>query len=271
MENKSKELEVAIRAALEAGKVIEKYFETEILKSLKEDDSIVTLADRESEDIIKKILVKEFPEHSIFGEETGMTGVRGKESEYVWHVDPIDGTRNFSNGIPLFAVSIALVYNNEIIVGVVYNSATNSLFYTEKNKGAYLNNDRIHVSKDNLPHIIVSCGKSRKDEDRILARALMHDLPEAFKGLTIRDFGSTALDLAFVARGSFEATAQLGLHTYDFAAGVLLVKEAGGMITVVDGSPWKFPDNHFIVSNGMFHDKLVEEVQKQLKKLMPSA
>ena len=134
MENKSKELEVAIKAALEAGKVLEKYFETEILKEFKEDTSIVTQADKESEEIIKKIILDNFPEHSILGEETGMTGVEG---EYVWHVDPVDGTRNFSNGIPLFAVSIALAHHNKVVVGVIYNPSTHSFFYAEKGKGAY--------------------------------------------------------------------------------------------------------------------------------------
>src|SRR3989344_4218348 len=111
MEKKSKELSVAIKAALEAGKILEKYFETEILKELKEDKSIVTLADKESEEIIKKIILDTFPTHSILGEETGLTGGGG---EYIWHIDPVDGTRNFANGIPLFALSIALIHNNEI-------------------------------------------------------------------------------------------------------------------------------------------------------------
>src|SRR3990167_6401155 len=111
MENKSPELEIAIKAALEAGRILEKYFETEILKEFKEDKSIVTLADKESENVIKKIISQAFPTHSILGEETGMTG---NNNEYIWHVDPIDGTRNFANAIPLFAVSIALVYQNEV-------------------------------------------------------------------------------------------------------------------------------------------------------------
>src|SRR3990167_7858297 len=100
--SKSKELEVAIKAAQEAGKILEKHFETEILKEFKEDASVVTLADRECEDIIKKIILSTYPGHSILGEETGMTE---NNTEYVWHIDPVDGTRNFSNGIPLFAVS----------------------------------------------------------------------------------------------------------------------------------------------------------------------
>lgn len=258
MENKSKELEVAIHAALEAGKILEKHFETGILKEFKKDKSIVTLADKESEEVIKKIILEAFPDHSILGEETGHTKMGGK---YTWHVDPLDGTRNFSNGIPLFAVSIALESNNELLVAVVNNPATNSLFYAEKGKGAYLNDKKIHVSKDDIAHSIISGGKGRQEADRKLYRNLMHDLPENL-GLTVRDFGSSAIDLAYVSRGGLEAAIELELQTYDFAAGVLLVLEAGGKITKADGGPWAFPDNRFVASNGVVHDVLVEEIKK---------
>ncbi|MBI2630729.1 inositol monophosphatase [Candidatus Nomurabacteria bacterium] len=262
MENKSKELEVAIKAALEAGKVLEKYFETEILKEFKEDNTPVTLADREAEDVIKKIISEVFPGHSILGEETGMTE---NNSEYVWHVDPLNGTRNFANGIPFFGVSIALIKNNELSVGVIYNPVTRSLFYAEKNKGAFLNDKKILVSKDDENHSMVTIDPGKKEEEKQLRRELYKTLPATFR--SIRDLGSTAVHLAYVARGGLEANIQLGLQTYDFAAGALLVLEAGGKITKHDGSPWFFPDNKFIASNGVFHDKLIEEIKKQKEKL----
>ena len=262
MENKSKELEVAIKAALEAGKVLEKYFETEILKEFKEDSSIVTLADRESEEVIKKIISDTFPSHSILGEETGMTGVG---SEYVWHVDPVDGTRNFANGIPLFAVSIALALENQVIVGVIYNPATSSLFYAEKGKGAYLNDAKIFVSKDAPDHAIVTVSPGKQAIEKELLLELYHDLPKVIR--STRNLGCTAIELAYIARGGLDGYIQLGLNTYDFAAGVLLVEEAGGKLTKLDGSPWNFPENHFVASNGIFHDKLVNEVQRQVEKL----
>lgn len=262
MENKSPELEIAIKAALEAGKVLEKYFETEILKEYKEDNTPVTKADREAEDIIKKIIFDNFPDHSILGEETGHTKNQGS---YTWHVDPLDGTRNFANGIPFFGVSIALVKNNEVLVGVVYNPITRSLFYAEKNKGAFLNDKKIFVSKDDASRSMVSVDPGKKEEEKKLRRELTYALPATFR--SIRDLGSTAVHLAYVARGGLEANIQLGLQTYDFAAGVLLVLEAGGKITNHDGGEWKFPDNHFIASNGIFHNKIVEEVKKQKEKL----
>ncbi len=263
MEKKSKELEMAIHAALEAGKILEKHFETEILQDAKEDQSITTLADKESEEVIKKIISNAFPTHSIFGEETGMTV--GK-SDYVWHVDPIDGTRNFANGIPLFAVSIALVINGEVVEAVVYGPATRSLFYASKGKGAYLNDKKISVSKDGPNRAIVTISPSQKDEDKKLVRELLYHFPKNVIR-SVRDLGCAALELAYVARGGLEANVDIGLFTYDFTAGTLLVQEAGGKITNFDGSPWKFPANYFIASNGVFHDVLVEEVRKQKEKL----
>ena|SRR3989344_7199369 len=263
MKNKSKELQVAIKAALEAGKILEKYFETEILKEFKEDTSIVTLADKESEEIIKKIIFNAFPTHSILGEETGMNG---DKSDYVWHVDPIDGTRNFANAIPLFAVSIALVHKNNVIIGVVYNPASRSLFYAEKGKGTYFNDKRIFASKDDKDHAIVTISPGKLDIEKQLFLELGRYLPKVIR--STRNLGCTAVELAYIARGGLEANIQLGWsYTYDFAAGVLLVEEAGGKITKLDGSLWKFPEHHFIASNGVFHDLLVEEVKRQKIKL----
>ena|SRR3989344_5680466 len=263
MQDKSKSLEVAIKAAQEAGKILEKYFETEILKEFKEDASITTIADKESEELIKKIILENFPEHSILGEETGMTG---EQSDYVWHVDPLDGTRNYSNGIPLFAVSIALAYKRELIVGVIHNPNLNTLFYAEKGKGAYWNDKKIHVSKDEAKKGIVTVASGKMPAHKELRRNLMHYLPDNVVS-AVRDFGCTAFDLAYVARGSTEADIKFGLSSYDFAAGLLLVSEAGGKITKVDGSPWNLSETSYIASNGIFHDILIEEIKKQKEKL----
>lgn len=261
--SKSKELEVAIKAAREAGKILEKHLEADIIKSVKHDKSISVAADAESEEVIKKILSKAFPEHSILGEETGMTG---NESKYVWHVDPVDGTRNFAHGIPLFSVSIALLYEENLQIGVVYNPASRSLFYAEKGKGAYLNNKKIFMSKDGPERSMITCNRGRNAIDEKIFRELLHDLPMGIVA-SVRDFGCTSLDISYVAQGALEAVISLGLNTYDFAAGVLIAQEAGAKITALDGSPWKFPDNHFVISNGVFHDLLVEEVKKQRVKL----
>lgn len=264
MENKSERLEVAIRAAREAGKIVARHFETEILKEIKEDTSITTEADKEAEGVIKKIILESFPDHSIDGEETGLTQ---NGDLYMWHVDPIDGTRNYCNGIPIFAVSISLVSEGEILLGLVYNPITNSLFYAEKGKGAYLNDVKINVSKDAAERCIVTVASGKNPLDLKLRRNLMHDLPGSLVS-SVRDFGCTALDLAWVARGGIEADIKFGLKIYDAAAGLLLVKEAGGKVTFTDGSPWKLEhEGSFVASNGVFHDILVEEIKRQKEKL----
>ncbi|MFA6256754.1 MAG: inositol monophosphatase [Candidatus Paceibacterota bacterium] len=264
MENKSQELEIAIKAALEAGVILEKYFETEILKEFKEDNTPVTLADNECEAAIKKIILEAFPTHSILGEETGMTE---NGSEYVWNIDPIDGTRNFMNGIPIFAVSVALVKNDQVVVGVIHNPITHSLFYAEKGRGAYFNDKQIFVSKDGREHAMISISPGKKtDPAKLLFRELYYNFKQGVVS-SVRNFGCTAMELAYVARGALEANVQLGLSTYDFAAGVLLIEEAGGTITKHDGGLWQFPDGEFIASNGLFHDVLVEEIKKQKEKL----
>ncbi|OGI73935.1 hypothetical protein A3D42_00600 [Candidatus Nomurabacteria bacterium RIFCSPHIGHO2_02_FULL_41_18] len=265
MENKSRELEVAIKAALEAGKVVFKYFEEGTEKVHKDNSEmvdVVTVADHEAEELIKKILSENFPDHSILGEETGMLE---KGSEYIWYIDPIDGTANFSNRIPLFGVSIALAKNNELIAGVIHNPAARELFYAERGKGAYLNDKKIYVSKDSERTGIFTAGTSRTKENRQFVKNLVFDLAEKVR--YPRNFGSSVIELSYVARGSTEAHIVTGLRNYDFAAGALLVLEAEGKIIKFDGTPWKFPDNYFIASNGVFHDLLVDEVKKQKEKI----
>lgn len=263
MENKSKELEVAIEAALQAGKILEKHQETEIERGVKEDKSMVTLADTESEEVIKKIISEKFPDHSIIGEETD--AIKGKSS-YTWYVDPVDGSRNFAHKIPFFAISIALLHKEDILVGIVYNPATNSLFYAEKGKGAYLNGKKIRVSKADRNKCIVTVAVGR-NSSQLLRRNLLHYLPENVVS-SVRDFGCTALDLAYVARGSTEADIKIGFKIYDAASGILLITEAGGVVTGINGDKWKLSDEgSFIASNGVFHDLLVEEVKKQKEKL----
>ncbi|MBI3305874.1 inositol monophosphatase [Candidatus Nomurabacteria bacterium] len=269
MQNKSKELEVAINAALEAGKIVKKHFENGIEKEHKENihmADVVTEADRESETIIRKIILESFPSHSIMGEEGGMIG---DKSEYVWHVDPIDGTANFASGLPVFGISIALARGNELLLGVIYNPIVGDLLYAEKGKGAYLNSKRMQVSDDDVKKGMYTIGAGRTLEDRKLFKNLYFNLPDKIR--YARMFGCTVMELSYVARGSSEAHIVLGLNSYDFAAGVLLVQESGGKITKLDGSAWAFPENYFIASNGVFHDLLIEEVQKQIKNLAPSA
>ncbi len=266
MENKSKELEVAIQAALEAGEIVKKHFQDGIVKEQKENADammdVVTQADRESEALIKKIILENFPEHSFIGEETG---TNHRESNYAWYVDPVDGTANFASGIPMFGICIALAHNDEVLVAVTHNPVLNEILYAEKGKGTYLNDKKIHVSHDDANIAMFTTGTSRNLKNRAFIRELSNNL--ANKVRYPRNFACSAMELSYVARGSTETHIVTGLGPHDFAAGSLLVKEAGGKITKFDGSEWKFPYNYFIASNGVFHDLLVEEVQAQVKKL----
>lgn len=259
MQDKSKELEVAIQAALEAGKILTKYFETEILHEFKEDKSITTIADKEAEEKIKEIIFSNFPEHSILAEETGFTD---KKSEYVWHIDPLDGTYNYANGIPIFAVSIALAHKDELIVGVIHNANMNLLCYAEKGKGTYYNETKVHVSSDEQMKSIVTISSSKIMPGKMLRRKLAHDMP-GNSVASVRDFGCTALDLVFLAKGSTEGDIKFGLDLYDFAAGLVLVSESGGKITNIEGGELKLTDKSYIASNGLLHDVLVEEIKRQ--------
>ena len=264
MHEKSPELKTAIQAALKAGEILERHQGTDIVRGIKEDKSMVTLADRESEELIKKIILEKFPSHGIVGEETDSIT---NTSPYVWYIDPIDGSRNFAHSIPFYAVSISLIKGKEIIVGVVYNSASRSLFYAEKGKGAYLNDKPIHISKSDHTKCIVTVASGRQTLDLKIRRNLLHDLPDNVVS-SVRDFGCTALDLAFVARGSTEADIKIGFKTYDAAAGILLVLEAGGKVTGISGHDWQLSDEgSFIASNGVFHDALVDEIKRQKAKL----
>ncbi|MFT5360167.1 MAG: myo-inositol-1(or 4)-monophosphatase [Candidatus Paceibacteria bacterium] len=261
MENKSLELNTAILAAKEAGKMLKDYFDGEFSdQEIKDDSTIVTVADKKAEEIIKGIILDSFPNHSILGEEEGLVE---NSSEYVWHVDPVDGTRNFANGIPLYCVSIALEKDSEIIVGVVYNPSTDRMFYAEKGFGTWLNDKKVSVSGQDHTQGMFTIGSGRKEEDLTLKIELLRNGKTFVR--SVRDFGCTALELAYLASGGTEAFILLGLNTYDFAAGVFLVEEAGGRITNLDGSKWYFPDNYFLASNGVFHEDLLENINKLRK------
>jgi myo-inositol-1(or 4)-monophosphatase len=258
MKDKTQELKTAIRAAKEAGEMLRDYFHgSEDDREVKDDSTIVTIADKRSEEIIKNTILGAFPDHCVLGEESGMTE---NNSDFVWHVDPVDGTRNFANGIPIFAVSIALEKQGEIILGVVYNPVTDRMFYGESGKGVWLNDRQVFVSNQDQSQGMLTISAGRAKEDSAFKFELLHK-GSAFVR-SVRSFGCAALELAYLASGGTEAFILLGLNTYDFAAGVFLVKEAGGMVTKLDGSEWKFPGNYFLASNGVFHENLLENINK---------
>ena len=208
-------LNIMIKASEKASKILIRDFgEVEKLQvSLKGPNNFVTNADRKAEETIIKELEKSKKNFSILTEESGF--IENKDKDNFWIVDPIDGTTNFLNGVPHFCISIALLFEKEIIAGVIYDPIKDEIFYAEKNGGSFLNNKSIRVSKKND---ISSC---------LYGVNFRKNLPE---NLIIRNTGSAALDLAYVSCGRFDGCFQKNVNLWDIAAGTVLIKEAGGIV-----------------------------------------
>ena len=249
-------IEVAIEAAKKGAEVALGYFETELEHEIKDDKSFVTKADRDTEAIIIETLKAKFPDHAFLGEESGETG---SKSEYLWVIDPIDGTSNFVNGVPVWGVSVALVKNNEPICGVIINPVMNLLVHAERGKGLWCNGARLQASTQGKDTAMISAGVGQGPgiKDKLLA--IFRENPKYLK--SYRYLGSAVLELELVARGGTEGFISLGLSKWDYAAGALLVQEGGGMITDLRGNPWKLEENYFIASNGVIHPEMLEVIR----------
>lgn len=247
-------IETAIKAAKLAGNKLEYYFESSLEHQEKEDTSIVTKADIEADEMIIKEIQSKYPDHSILSEEKGEVGPK---SDYLWIIDPLDGTNNFSRGIPIFSTAIALAYKKEPILSVVYNPITNTLFNAEKGKGAYWNGEKIKVSEENQVEKLLICfGRGKESNDR---QAMKEAVTNVYsKVRSVRLLMSASLELAYVASGRVDAFAVLGLHSWDFIGGLLLVEEAGGKVTNLDGSKWGIESTYILASNGNVHDQLLK-------------
>ena len=218
MNSISANLNIMIKASEKASKVLIRDFgELEKLQvSKKGPTDFVTNADIKVEKIIIEELKKARPNYSIISEENGME--KNKDKSNTWIIDPIDGTINFLHGIPHFAISIALQFNNEIVSGLIFDPIKNELFYAEKNNGAFFNNQRIRVSKkNNINECLFAIGKIKNEPDLIYRRS-----------------GCAALDMAYVASGRYDGYFQNNLNLWDIAAGIIIIKEAGGIINDID-------------------------------------
>tara|TARA_B100001741_G_C16483604_1_gene566093 strand:+ start:409 stop:1149 length:741 start_codon:yes stop_codon:yes gene_type:complete len=243
MNSISANLNVMIKASEKASKILIRDFgEIENLQvSKKGPADFVTNADLRTEKIIIEELKKARPKYSIISEENGVQNNEDKEN--TWIIDPIDGTVNFLHGIPHFAISIALRSNNEIISGLVFDPIKNELFYAEKNKGAFYNNQRVRVSK-----------KSKIDNCLFVTGGKMKNEPE----IPFRKSGCAALDLAYVAAGRYDGYFQNHLNLWDIAAGIILVKEAGGILNEIDLNVNK--NIKIIASSVDINSKLLEKL-----------
>jgi len=219
MKSISANLNVMIKAAEKASRALIRDFgEIEKLQvSIKGPTNFVSNADLKAEKIIIEELKKARPNYSIISEEDGSES--NKDKKNTWVIDPIDGTNNFLHGVPHFAISIALKSENEIVSGLIYDPIKDEMFYAEKDKGAFFNNQRIRVSKKKEINscLFATGGKSKNEID-----------------LPLRRSGSAALDMAYVAAGRYDGYFQNDLNLWDIAAGIIILKEAGGMINEID-------------------------------------
>ena len=245
-------LTVATEAAKKGGAIVFDYFETAIKREIKADKSFVTAADKDAETAILKEIKKHFPDHGILSEESEE---EKSTSPFQWVIDPLDGTANFLNGIPMFAVSIAVLKDGVPVAGVVYHPIGGAMYSAEKGKGMTWKGKPAHVSEDGCEHAMISFGPGKKEKEHL--NKMLYNAESFVKSK--RYLGCTALELGFVARGGTEGFICIGLHKWDYAAGVLLVEEAGGTITDFEGKPWVFgSSDYFIASNGDIHDALLK-------------
>lgn len=250
--------------ATEAGaSVLKKFFNGEFTVSNKSDiNDLVTEADLASEKVIIEIIKKEFPDHFILSEEAGEFTM---DSEYKWFIDPIDGTVNFANGIPLCCVSIGLEKAGEMILGAVYNPILNEFFFAQKASGAFLNDKQIKVS----------------DKSEVIRSCLVTGFPYSYldipngpmqvferlirKGIPVRRLGSAAIDMCWVAAGRFDGFYEHKLNAWDSAAGALIVQEAGGKVSDYNGNIYSPYTPQVLATNGKIHDELKKWINDEME------
>ncbi|MHA0858139.1 inositol monophosphatase family protein [Paenibacillus sp. CMAA1364] len=263
---------VAINAAAKAGEWIRSRLGTvQELSTKYSPQDLVTEIDKGAEQMIRRLILTHFPDHEILGEEGVEPGPDAStqaleislaaKSDFLWIVDPVDGTTNYVHGFPFFAVSIALAYKGEVIVGVVYDPSRDELFVAEKGKGAYVHGKRMNVSPETtLGTSLLATGfpPDEKFAYPINMLGLQHIAPQA---RSIRAGGSAALHMAYVATGRLSGFWEIGLSSWDLAAGVLLVKESGGEVTDTLGRPYHLGVRHVVASNGHIHDDLVDSLK----------
>jgi myo-inositol-1(or 4)-monophosphatase len=247
-------LETAEEIAREAGALLAMYYEKHVPFELTGEFDLVTEADRASEKLVIERLTAHFPEHGIVAEEGGG---HTSPSDYRWYVDPLDGTTNFAHSLPIFNVTLALERAGEMVAGVVFDPIRQEMFTAERGSGAWLNDHPIHVSSvSRLDSSLLCTGFPTRRRHLNVNVHFYHQLAMATHG--VRRTGSAAIDLAWVACGRLDGFWEFGLKPWDMAAGRLLVAEAGGSVSDMDGKPHNFDSAHLLADNGLLHRQIVE-------------
>jgi myo-inositol-1(or 4)-monophosphatase len=250
-------LNVMIGAARKAARALKRDFgELEKLQvSMKGPANFVSAADHRAEETLHAELMKARPGYGFIGEEGGRRA--GADKTHTWIVDPLDGTTNFLHGIPQFAISIALERDATIVAGLIYNPANEEMFVAERGKGAFLNDQRIRVAaRKRLVDAVIACGLPHHGHGDIgLSRKEVGAMQEHVASL--RRFGAAALDLAWVAAGRIDGYWERHLKPWDLAAGLIMVREAGGFVSDCDGGDGIFEKGHVVAGNEIIHKELV--------------
>ncbi|TPI17367.1 inositol monophosphatase [Mesorhizobium sp. B3-1-9] len=257
-------LNVMVQAAMKAGRSLSRDFgEVQNLQvSMKGPGDYVSQADRKAEEIVFAELSKARPGYAFLMEERG--AVEGEDAQHRWIVDPLDGTTNFLHGIPVFSVSIALERQGQIVAGVVYNPAMDELYTAERGGGAFMNDRRLRVAgRSKLTDAVIGCGvphlgRGQHGNFLIELRNVMAEVSG------VRRLGSAALDLAYVAAGRMDGFWETGLSSWDIAAGILLVREAGGFVSDMDGGQDMLDSGEVVAGNEVIQRALLKTVKKPL-------
>jgi myo-inositol-1(or 4)-monophosphatase len=257
----NEQLKNTLLRAIHAGAdQLKKYFDgTFEIRSKSSLNDLVTEVDQKSETAIIEVIQEAFPDHFILSEEVGEISTT---SNVKWIIDPIDGTVNFANGIPICCVSIGVEMDGKMLMGAVFNPFMNELFFAEKTKGAFLNNKPIRIS-DNVnvdsaclvtgfPYRWVEVGT---DPIAVFERFIR-------KGLPVRRLGSAAIDLCWVAAGRFDGFWEYNLNPWDIAAGYLIIEEAGGKVTNFNGDPYSVYDKQTLATNGKIHEEMLKVINE---------
>ena len=257
----SPQINLITRACMKASKsLIRDFGEIEKLQvSSKGPGDFVTSADKRTEKILIEELQKAHPEYGIITEETGI--INKSNTKNRWIIDPIDGTFNFMNGIPQFAISVGYEEDNEIKCGVIFNPISNEMFCAEKGNGAYLNNKRIRVSnKKKIGDALIVTG-GPKGASKIKEKIFSEYINVSKNVSNVRKFGSAALDMSYVACGRFDGYWQRELNYWDVAAGIIILKEAGGFVDFFDEDNSYPLKKNILATNSIIHDQLKELIK----------
>jgi myo-inositol-1(or 4)-monophosphatase len=254
---------IAVSAARAAGNFIMRNLDRvdQLHIERKGRNDFVTQVDRGAESEIIKHIRKAYPQHAVLGEEGGQNEIEGANSEVLWIIDPLDGTTNFLHGLPHFAVSIGIQVRGKLEHGVIYAPCTQDLYCGSRGNGATLNNRRIRVSgARDLDTALIGTGVPIRAANLDAYLPMLRKVVEHSAG--VRRAGSAALDLAYVAAGRLDAFWELGLKPWDIAAGMVLVQEAGGLVSELYGAPDALKTGHILAATPKLHPLLAEQLME---------